>query len=751
MMAAKMQQGTLPPGRRTVLVVLVLISVLAGVGSVFDLRPGSADSAGHLGRLWDHVHRIASAPHSLGTLEHDEVRDYILGTLREYGLEPQVQQATSVLDARDLVRVAEVQNILARVPGRSPGHALLVVAHYDSAPVSLGAGDDGAAVACLLELAYALKRGPTPTNDVIFLFSDGEEWGLLGARSFLTHPWAKEIQTVVNLDARGSAGRPVLLQTAGATLRLLALLKQSRAPLWAASYVGAGFKASGNDTDFSVFERRGWSGYNIAFFEQPQNYHTSLDTPANLDARTLGQMDEVIQRLVRTLADSDLTQLRAGGEATYMSLPGGFVVSMSQQWVQPLALALVACALLLTAFRLRPAWKSVAEILVWAICGTAAAVTVVGLIDESLASRFDALVRWPEHDGFFAAAMLAVAGLAALLCGWSSRLPAEAQQVASVAALVVLLAVGGCTIAFFLPSAAFLLLVPAVLGCLMILFSGGYRFSALLLPPLIFLWVQTIWQLATGLGMRAQWFILPLAALMALIALLVTGARLSTRRLWGGGLLLLAAISAGTAGATAYFDSAHPRMDHLLNVVDLESRRACWFSFDKQLDTWNSRYLENARQDDLRSLFGGHEFRGFSAPRAYPPQLTGGQISLSTLDGNEADLRLRASPAAAVIRIDLYSESTIVSARLNGIALPIPSRQDSGPGRARLTLVYFNPPKAAVPLHLKLADPRSLSATLLDVTLGAGVPDRPAGFAASPESPTDGLYVRENFQLIQEN
>ena len=109
-----------------------------------------------------------------------------------------------------------------------------MVAHYDSAPVSLGAGDDGAAVACLLELAYALKRGPTPTNDVIFLFSDGEEWGLLGARSFLTHPWAKEIQTVVNLDARGSAGRPVLLQTAGATLRLLALLKQSRAPLWAA-------------------------------------------------------------------------------------------------------------------------------------------------------------------------------------------------------------------------------------------------------------------------------------------------------------------------------------------------------------------------------------------------------------------------------------------------------------------------------------------------------------------------------------
>ena len=51
------------------------------------------------------------------------------------------------------------------------------MAHYDSVPFGPGAADDGAGVVTLLETARALKAGPPLKNDVIFLFTDGEEAG----------------------------------------------------------------------------------------------------------------------------------------------------------------------------------------------------------------------------------------------------------------------------------------------------------------------------------------------------------------------------------------------------------------------------------------------------------------------------------------------------------------------------------------------------------------------------------------------
>jgi hypothetical protein len=48
-------------------------------------------------------------------------------------------------------------------------------------PTGPGASDDGSGVAALLETARALAIGTPLRNDVIFLFTDAEEVGLLGA------------------------------------------------------------------------------------------------------------------------------------------------------------------------------------------------------------------------------------------------------------------------------------------------------------------------------------------------------------------------------------------------------------------------------------------------------------------------------------------------------------------------------------------------------------------------------------------
>jgi Zn-dependent M28 family amino/carboxypeptidase len=65
----------------------------------------------------------------------------------------------------------------------------LLAAHYDSVPTGLGASDDGAAVAAMLETLRALRAGSPPRNEVMVLLTDGEEAGLLGATAFVDeHP-----------------------------------------------------------------------------------------------------------------------------------------------------------------------------------------------------------------------------------------------------------------------------------------------------------------------------------------------------------------------------------------------------------------------------------------------------------------------------------------------------------------------------------------------------------------------------------
>ncbi len=132
------------------------------------------------------VRGIAKKPHPLGSAENDRVREYLVGRLRELGANPEVQTATVArhsLSGPDTWAV--VNNIVAKIPGTQPTGAVMIVAHYDSVPSGPGAGDDAASVAAILETLRALKADASPLrNDLVVLFTDGEELGLLGAQRF---------------------------------------------------------------------------------------------------------------------------------------------------------------------------------------------------------------------------------------------------------------------------------------------------------------------------------------------------------------------------------------------------------------------------------------------------------------------------------------------------------------------------------------------------------------------------------------
>ena len=166
--------------------------------------------------------------------------------------------------------------------------AFLLMAHYDSMPTSLGASDGGAGVAALLETLRAIKVGPPLRNDVIFLFTDGEERGLLGARAFVdSHPWADDVGVVLNLAARGYTGPAYMFETSDEGGWIVQEVAKAAPYPLAASDAVAFYKLTGGDTDLSVFLNAGWAGLNVEYLQGYTHYHSRLDNAEELDERSL--------------------------------------------------------------------------------------------------------------------------------------------------------------------------------------------------------------------------------------------------------------------------------------------------------------------------------------------------------------------------------------------------------------------------------------------------------------------------------
>ena len=108
-----------------------------------------------------------------------------------------------------------LKNLLATVPGQDPSLApILVATHHDSCRWGPGAGDAGSGVVTLLEHMRILAKS-SPRRTTHYLFSDGEEFGLLGAYSLATLPELpfREPVFVLNFDARGTSGGVPMFET----------------------------------------------------------------------------------------------------------------------------------------------------------------------------------------------------------------------------------------------------------------------------------------------------------------------------------------------------------------------------------------------------------------------------------------------------------------------------------------------------------------------------------------------------------
>lgn len=330
---------------RTVAVCAMLFLGLAlpiGLLELLPPEPRAADApatAFSAERAMVHVRAVASRPHPMGSAAHAVAREYIVAELRRLGLEPRVETARVSLTRGGVLTLATVRNILARRPGtRGGGKAIMLACHYDSVPTGPGAGDDASGVAAVLETLRALAAGEPLANDVIALFTDGEEIALLGANAFCAgDPWLSDVGVVLNFEARGGRGASFMFETSPGNAALIDALAATPAPASSSAYYEA-YRRMPNGTDLTVFKRAGLPGMNFAFIGGLSHYHTMWDTPDRLDRGSVQHHGDHALHLTRRLDDVDLTTLTPAADPIYFTPLGQFLVRYPQSWALPILL-----------------------------------------------------------------------------------------------------------------------------------------------------------------------------------------------------------------------------------------------------------------------------------------------------------------------------------------------------------------------------------------------------------------------------
>ncbi|MEV6683835.1 M20/M25/M40 family metallo-hydrolase [Streptomyces sp. NPDC051130] len=317
--------------------------------SLTSPRPRPDSAAGErfsAGRAMRHVRAVAGEPHPVGSPAAAHVRDHLLAELKELGFETEVQEAVSCHDLGPTpygpryLTGGVVRNVVGRLPGSVPGHAVLLMTHYDSVSQGPGASDAGVPVAALLEAVRALRaEGAQPVNDLLVVFTDGEEAGLLGARAFFDrHPLAKTVGVAFNFEARGTEG-PVLMFEAGpGNGPMVEELARTGVPVFASSLFDAIYRRMPNATDFALVKERGIPGLNFAHIGGFAAYHGPLDDIDHVDPSALQHQGELALALARRLGSADLAEL-GGDDTVFFPLGRGNLVRVSGKAVVPLTVA----------------------------------------------------------------------------------------------------------------------------------------------------------------------------------------------------------------------------------------------------------------------------------------------------------------------------------------------------------------------------------------------------------------------------
>ena len=690
------------PRRAVPAVVALLLLAALARGAITTVTPPqpepSSAPAGTFSaeRARIHQERVSTRPHPTGSPAAAEVRRYILDELAAAGIDTRVQDAVGSTDALGAVALARVRNVIARLPGAGSSGTLFLVAHYDSATISHGAGDDGAGVATLLETARALRSGPAPRNDVVLVFTDAEEACLCGAEAFVSQdPAAAAGGVVLNFESRGSSGPAIMFETSRGNGDLVAAYARAAPRPVATSFAVEVYRLLPNDTDFSPFRDAGrFGGLNTAYIDGSAAYHQPQDDVAHQSISSLQHLGTNALAMTRALADADIATLArpSGTDATYFPVlgrmiryPGGFV------WpIALLALLVVAVAAVL----LRRAGTGAPRLLGAIAWG---AVPLLGAAGTSLLLWRGLLLLRPEYGqfadpwapGWFRLAVVALAFTTVL--AWLTLLRRRVDAAALSVGALFWLAVLGVVLAALVPGGSYLAAVPALCGALAVIagvrtrwalpaqFVAGAATVVVLAPTIAIFFPATGLRLAAPAALFTA--VIAVTLLPVLDLLLPAPADGRRRRRHAAPALvavLVATVAIGAGLAANRPSTAHPVPVAMRYALDADTGKAYWVRPGGDPTGWSDALV--TRREDLTTTFPMLRGRGAGTATvgdARPAPLAPAEVRLvgASVERGDRQLRLRITSARGARVLQLtQQQGRVLTATARGREVPIGDR-----------------------------------------------------------------------------
>ncbi|ETS77025.1 hypothetical protein PFICI_10899 [Pestalotiopsis fici W106-1] len=303
---------------------LLLVPLIYLHDSVPDAPSLSPAPGINLTQAWSDLMVLTNDFHPFNSHENDAVRDWLLDRLKDIQRQNDAGISMVIFDdnvsnvtvvdssnqgsapvligsrskAQNIGTYYEGNNIVVYIPGKDDPQGLwkehgdqsretsnstanagvLISAHFDTSPTSVGAADDGVGLISILQMVsyFALPKNQ-PRNGIVALLNNNKEGGLWGARAFQKHPLKSFCRTFLNLDAVGIGGKAVLLRATS--------LGAANAYKSVPSPFGTVLSSEAYDlglveghTDYNIFATElGMQGLDLGFYGSQSRYHTKED------------------------------------------------------------------------------------------------------------------------------------------------------------------------------------------------------------------------------------------------------------------------------------------------------------------------------------------------------------------------------------------------------------------------------------------------------------------------------------------
>jgi len=638
-------------------------------------------------RALEKVEAIAQKPHFVGSQNHENVAVYIQNELQKLGLETTFQEGYTLSDWGNLVKS---KNILTRIKGTNSTKALLLLSHYDSAPHSFspGASDDASGVATILEGVRAFLKAKTKhQNDIIILFTDGEELGLNGATLFVSqHQWAKEVGLVINFEARGSSGPSyMLMETNKGNAGLVKEFAKAGVSYPVSnSLMYSIYKMLPNDTDLTVFREQGnIQGFNFAFIDDHFNYHTAQDDVAHLNKNSLAHQGTYLMPLLNYFSNANLNATLSSEDYVYFTIPYTFI-SYPFNWVLPMTIIALALFLLLLFLGKAKRVLTLTEI-TKGLFPLLSALVVTGLI--TFFGWKGLLLAYPQYNdllnGFTYNGHAYIAGFVLLsisICFLFYHIFSEKKVAMNhyVIPLLVWIIINGF-VANSLQGAGFLI-IPVYFG----LFAFAvyiytqklhWIFNLICAIPTLLIIAPFIQMFPIGLGLKVLFGSAVLTVLAFGLMLPVFGA-FAKKGKWSFWFLIMAIGFLVKAHLTSGYEAGTAKSNSLVYFYNADSNKASWVTYDTNLDLWTKGYLgENPKS--AKTLNNLKLFSKYNSEFTYAAEAPNKQINKPTITflqdsivENKRFLKIKITPNRAVNRYDIFANEnmTFYNFKANGVA-----------------------------------------------------------------------------------